>query len=156
VVLAGCVAAWGVAGYFSNPERTRERLRSEIAAGRSVTLLRDTGPPVYYRWCEGAAGAKASAGPERPFFISTHDTALLELSQASPAAFRFQADVRHDQNAGDGQVGIYFARRRPDPAPPWKEFKGIVPDLQPRALMAPGPRAKRIHAPTHIHPKQMS
>jgi hypothetical protein len=111
-------AAYLVVRYLSDPERVRERVRRELAAGRPVTFVDDDGPPIIYSWDEGAAFAKASTEFDRPFFVSTHPTALIQLWSDPPPAFRLRADMRHENNSGDGRIGLYLGYRPQGPSIP--------------------------------------
>jgi len=140
VLVAALATAWATVSYLSDPERVRETVRRDLAAGRPVTLLRDTGPPVASTWAHGAATAKAAAEPGEPFFISTYETALVELWPQAPAAYRLRAEVRHDHNAEFGQVGIYFGYRPPGAALPWPSgFVVTFSDRGRSARQFPGP-----------------
>jgi hypothetical protein len=119
VVIASAVTLWAVLGYLADPERVRERARRDHARGLPVTLVRDTGPPIGYAWAEGEALTKAFSEQDEPFLVSTRSTALIELWRQPLRAYRFRAQIRHEENTSAGEVGLYVEYRRPDSLIPW-------------------------------------
>jgi len=101
-------------GYLRHPMRELERIQLQLAEGHAVTLISDTGPPRWSRYQAGRATARASAASDEPFFLTTHQTILLELlPDPNRQRYRFTAEVRHNNSYNpNGEVGIYFAHSR--------------------------------------------
>jgi hypothetical protein len=89
-----------------------------LQAGKSVTLVPKMGPPRFFDWGAGKGSTTVSTERDRPFFVSTHETALVELLPDPPPAFHLRAEVRHDENPVDGDIGIYFDHRGLGPSVP--------------------------------------
>jgi serine/threonine-protein kinase len=117
--LAAVAALWGGVSYLSDPQRVREAIERDLAAGRPVTLVRGTGPPIVYTMALGKENGKISTEAGKPLYVSTHEIALVELWPKPPLAFLFRADIRNDQNSGDGRAGLYFDYRPAGPAAPF-------------------------------------
>jgi serine/threonine-protein kinase len=140
VALAG--AAWPVIVYMRDPAQARSAAQRELAAGRSITLVRELGPPDDCVLVEGAHGVRISDEPDRPFFVSMHGTALVELWAKPPPAFRLHAEVRHELN--NGVVGIYVEHRPFGPL--WETatcYALTFSDLGPSATRIPLPDGSR-------------
>jgi serine/threonine protein kinase len=103
--------ALGTAGvaYVQDPQRRLDRLQGELKKGNPVTLIDWTGPPQWYRIPVGKGRAGISAERDRPFYVSTSETVLLELlPDPRQEAFDFRAEVCLEGVAQAGRVGIYF------------------------------------------------
>src|SRR5262249_28782499 len=99
-----------VVNYFRDPSRPLEDVRRELAAGRKVTLIGETGPPGWFKPRTSPADVNVSTAPDGVFSVQTSQLALVELL-ADPLAerYRFSAEVRHDKaDRPEGEVGIYF------------------------------------------------
>jgi serine/threonine-protein kinase len=113
--LIACLAA----GYLLDPARENKRIGEALAQGQSVEFIGANGPPVEYDWDEGKPYGHASTEKDRPFYVSTHSVALLRLWENPPPSYRLTAEIRHDSNPGNGQIGVYFDYRQPGPSVPW-------------------------------------
>ena len=95
-------------------EEQRQRwaaIQRDLAAGKPVTLIGETGPPAHFSWRCGGSTAGTGQADDGTFAAHCLEHGLLELV-AAPAQerYRFRAEVRHDQgHLPEGQVGIYFA-----------------------------------------------
>lgn len=103
-----------IIGYKNDPERIRESIAEALAAGRPAPLLDAQGPPRMRRVAIGAESAHNSSETDRPFFVSTHSAALVELWPNPPPSYRFEVEVRHEDNPGEGRIGVYFDYQAPD------------------------------------------
>jgi tRNA A-37 threonylcarbamoyl transferase component Bud32 len=87
-------------------------IQGDLAAGRPITLIGETGPPAHFSWRAGGPTAGTGQADDGTFSAHCLEHGLLELV-AAPAQerYRFRAEVRHDQgpNLPEGEVGIYFA-----------------------------------------------
>lgn len=113
LVAAGIVGAIialsaAIIAYKNDPERIRESLAESLAAGRPAPLLAALGPPRVRRVALGAESTHQSRETDRPFFISTHGAALVELWSNPPPSYRFEVEVRHEDNPGEGRIGVFF------------------------------------------------
>jgi serine/threonine-protein kinase len=109
LLLTTVAALLFVLNYLSSPERILERLQGRLARGEAAVLVEETGPPRWYRWRMGEDVTKVSALPREPLFILSGSIALVELlPDPVGSSYRFSAQVRHDDGAGDTAVGIYF------------------------------------------------
>src|SRR5262249_38805033 len=105
---AGAGVAAAVVAYRNNPERTRESTPQILGAGKPAPPLADRGPPKHEVAAIGAETAFRSTDLERPYHVATHGVALVELWPSPPSKYRFEVDVRHEDNPVDGSIGIYF------------------------------------------------
>ncbi|HKB41853.1 MAG TPA: serine/threonine-protein kinase [Gemmataceae bacterium] len=112
LMLAGILVP--LIAYLRHPIRELEQIQRQLAAGHAVTLISDTGPPRWSHYQAGRATARASAASDEPFFLTTHQTILLELlPDPNRQRYRFTAEVRHNNSYNpNGEVGIYFAHSR--------------------------------------------
>jgi serine/threonine-protein kinase len=146
--------------WYRDPERPRRVIESELARGRSQTLIGETGPPAWSNWCMGKETSVASTSRNEPFSIHTSNLALLALVRDPRCnRFKLRAEVRHERTEIAGEVGIFVAHQlyasqrgpvhcfiplafndindegqRPEPLPPnvrWMRQKNRV-SLQPR------------------------
>ena len=113
LVFVIALAAGGVSAY-RDPERQRGVIDREIRKGGKVVLIGDTGKPRWTEWRSGEATAHAGLDPVGTFFLSSafnkREMALLELASSTPRdSYRFEAEIRHDDNSDGGDVGLYFA-----------------------------------------------
>jgi hypothetical protein len=146
-LLAAAGFVWLVAAsltsYLTDPERVRERVRRDLTAGRPVTFVCDNGPPICYELAGWPTDTKTSTEPDRPFAVSTHSTALVQLWPEAPPAFRLRADIRHDHNSGDGFVGIYFDYRPLGSETTWPSCYIVrFTDRGPNAFRSRGPEGQ--------------
>ncbi len=118
LLTAAALVLWGVAGYVTNPQRAQDQIRRDLNDGKLVTLVSALGPPAHFGWGQGQERTKVSTEGDREFFVSTLSTGLVELWHDPPPAFILRAEVRHEDTASDGYVGVYFDYRGPEPSAP--------------------------------------
>jgi serine/threonine-protein kinase len=113
MVVVGLVATAGAfAAYFLDPDRPVKEAHRRLARGEAVTLIGETGPPRWSRWCLGQGGSPEEPYNDPTFAIQCYDTALLELLPAPlPERYILRAQVRHLRSA-EGGAGIYFGYRK--------------------------------------------
>jgi tRNA A-37 threonylcarbamoyl transferase component Bud32 len=111
------VALVGGAVWYSDPNRPLREIEGDLAAGRTVTLLAEQGPPRWSRLRLSDAETKTFTDPEDgSFALASYDLALLELVRdPQTSRYRVRAQVRMDRESHQGRVGLY-ARRRELPA----------------------------------------
>ncbi len=104
--------------HFTDPDRPVGQAEARLARGEAVTLIGETGPPRWSRWCPDLEGVRSTPwNRDGTFTISSRTPALLELLRNPPESYRFSAEVR-DNGAVDpgikaGYVGVFLAWSRP-------------------------------------------
>jgi hypothetical protein len=101
--------------HFSDPDRPVAQAEAKLARGEAVTLIGETGPPRWSRWCPDREGALENNLPrDRTFTISSLHTAMLQLLRDPPESYRFSAEVRPGGMDPQrmGRVGIFLAWSR--------------------------------------------
>jgi serine/threonine-protein kinase len=94
----------------ANPGRVIQQVQSDLALGRTVTLIGKTGQPVWSQWRRGRS--ETFLADDGTFSINSWSVSLLELlPDPRCESYRINAQVRHDRSDLIGQVGIYFALR---------------------------------------------
>jgi hypothetical protein len=118
--LVGIAAAltYAVAAYRADPERVRESTADSLAAGRPAVLLAERGPPLGRTAMLGATDVLCSSEKDRTYFVGTHSVALVELWKSPPPIYRFEVEVRHEDNPGEGMIGIFVDHFPPGNASP--------------------------------------
>ena len=109
------VTAVGAAAYL-DPERQRAAIDAEIRKGGKVVLIGETGAPRWTGWRSGEGIARTGVDPVGTFYMSSafnnQEVARLELASFTQRdRYRFEAEVRHDDSADAGEVGVFFASR---------------------------------------------
>jgi hypothetical protein len=110
------VAAWGAAvatfgllASYHDPERPLHEAQARLARGEPAPLLRDAGPPAWYRWTEGEDATFVTGKADEPFALTTLAAGLLKLlPDPQTDRYRLTAEVRHDESADVSEVGVYF------------------------------------------------
>ena len=93
----------------ADPDAVPNQLRTMLAAGETVTLVDNTGPPRWSRWSFGQGALTASPWGDESLYFTTADASLLELLPGPlPERFRLRAEVRLNKTGG-GEAGIFFA-----------------------------------------------
>jgi serine/threonine-protein kinase len=98
--------------YFRDPERKMEDIQARLRHGEAVTLIGDKGDPAWSRWGLREGPADLLHAKDGAFVIKALDPAVLTLLDDPRGNYRFSAEVRHDDTARLGQVGICFAHSR--------------------------------------------
>jgi hypothetical protein len=118
VILVVPLLALGLVGPFFRTgteaaEAPETALRKQLAAGKGVTLIGETGGPVYSTWQAGAAVPTTAPTRDGTFFFHTFTLSLLDLlPDPGCDRFRFRAEVRH-LDSDHGEVGIYCIHSAP-------------------------------------------
>jgi serine/threonine-protein kinase len=95
-------------------ERAAKWNERELAQGRAVTLIQETGKPRWYRWRTGKSTSQAALASDGSFLVSTWSPSLLELvPDTQTDRYRITAQVRHEDSVtGPTQafgVGLFVA-----------------------------------------------
>lgn len=115
VIAAAGVVATGITSYLNDPERVRESIASTLKSGRPVQLLGELGPPANHTLPIGSETTQLSEEVHRPFYVSTHGIALIELWSDLPKRYSLEVELRHEDNPVDGTVGLYFDYQNSSP-----------------------------------------
>jgi serine/threonine-protein kinase len=103
--------------HYSDPDRQFTEIQARLADGKAVTLVDATGGPAWSRWSRGAEACQVFARKDRPFAFGTMAAGMLKLlADPQKERYRFSAEVRHDDVANVGDVGLYFGFTT-DPTP---------------------------------------
>jgi serine/threonine-protein kinase len=86
-----------------------DRALADLKAGRKVTLIGSTGPPVWSAWTRREKLDTASDEADKPFAVHGDGLALLELLPRCVCRYRLHIEIHHDDGPRDGRVGVYFA-----------------------------------------------
>jgi eukaryotic-like serine/threonine-protein kinase len=109
VVLAAIITP--LALYLTNPEREREQIERDLAQGKPVTLIGESGAPAWYQWTTNENSQKAEVS-DGQFVVESWRYGLLELvHDPQHTHFRITAEIRHERGE---EVGLYFAHSRPE------------------------------------------
>ncbi|MBI3410083.1 MAG: serine/threonine protein kinase [Planctomycetes bacterium] len=111
-------------GYYavqpSDTERWTRYVQGELRAGRSVTLVGETGGPKWMRWEGGDMVDLPKVEPGEPFAVPCWGLGLLELvPNTGMEAYRLRGEVRQIEAARYRHVGLYFGRHRYATAKGW-------------------------------------
>jgi serine/threonine-protein kinase len=102
----------GTNAYLNNPARIVGRLKADLARGWPVTLIGETGGPIWSRWMFGRPAGPLEPPDGQTLTIDTWSLSLLELlPDPGTDRYRFRVQVRHEKSELPGAVGLYFARR---------------------------------------------
>jgi serine/threonine-protein kinase len=90
----------------------QEKLQ-QLHDGQAVTLIGDSGPPVWSRWQPHRLDARRIYGTDQVFRVAAwKQPGMLELLPETPPRYVLRARVQHCESMPLGQVGIYFAHAR--------------------------------------------
>jgi hypothetical protein len=134
VGVGSALVAGGVFGYrwWADPDRPRRRLEREIednlAAGRPVTLIPDTGLPIRFSILNGDEQTTTGLGTDGTFSVSSWSLCLVELLPRVPGGrYRFTVCIRHEKSDVIGAVGAYCAAQTfPGITRPIRLFGGVT------------------------------
>jgi hypothetical protein len=119
-MLAGLVLACFLAAglglafhHYTDPDRPLRRLEAELATGRSVELIGETGRPVWSRWRNGEETSLVSLNGDGTFLVNCWGLGMLELlSDPRHDRYRFRAEIRHESSEQRvAEVGLYCGCR---------------------------------------------
>ncbi|MFO0847195.1 MAG: serine/threonine-protein kinase [Gemmataceae bacterium] len=136
-----------------DPERVRQVIERELAAGRAVTLIGEQGEPVWGRWLIGETDHRTFQPADGAFTVYTPAAdGMLELVPAPQTeSYKVTAEVRHEQGHGIGEVGLYVARQEhPGGGAPVHFFTSLTfDDVSPvREIVVPTPGSPRPSPPS--------
>jgi serine/threonine-protein kinase len=84
---------------------------AELAAGRRVMLIGETGGPRWSRWVRGGGQATTEVDADGTFTLYSADLGLLELlPDPGTTRYRIQAEVWHRKSYPEAEVGVYVCR----------------------------------------------
>src|SRR5262249_24527178 len=96
-----------------DPDRAVRQFQEELAQGRPITLIGETGKPQWLRWRAGESESQVSLGADNSFSVHSWSVCLLELlPDPVHPSYRLSAKVRHDDSGPlPSGVGLFFAHR---------------------------------------------
>jgi serine/threonine protein kinase len=111
-VLAGLAAVVTLVAVLAlrppDPDRPVHEMRKALAAGQTVTLIGETGPPAWFRCPAGEATWQVATAADGSFTLNSWSTAMVELLPATPTtAYRLSAEVCHRTGARS-PAGLYI------------------------------------------------
>jgi hypothetical protein len=112
-----------------DPDAALHEIQKELAAGKPVTLVGETGPPRWFNSVHGGGGAVTEPGlNDGTFAIQSLDQAFIELlPDPFVERYRFSAEVRQDKPevTGVGRVGVYFCRHTYESDSSYRPFHAL-------------------------------
>jgi serine/threonine-protein kinase len=110
-VIAGLSAAAVLVAWFADSDRPLRGIEARLAAGESITLIGESGPPAWSRMRVGDNSTRTSVNRDGSFALHTWEISLLELvADPQTESFVLSASVRHDDAKTAGEVGLYVTR----------------------------------------------
>jgi serine/threonine-protein kinase len=92
-----------------DPDKALREIAQELTQRKTVTLIGEKDPPRWSRWELNGGGSTERPTNDGAFAVSSVGTSLLTLvPDPRWVAYRFSAEVRHDFNPNDGEVGLFF------------------------------------------------
>lgn len=94
-------------------EKVLQELQTELAKGKPVTLIGETGAPKWWKWYIGATRSQASVlETDDTFSVQTHDDAVMELlPDPMTDHYRMTAQIRHYRGRHPTQAGLFVAHK---------------------------------------------
>jgi serine/threonine-protein kinase len=161
-VMLALVAAF-LAGYWYKffPPDPAEHIRRELRAGRSVTLVGETGLPRYHRWRLGGGEFGTSTTGEGACYYESVGYSLLELApDPGIDRYRLTLDICHVGAAGGppvspdrSWVGPYFGHAESPTADGRSVhtlFGSTFSDIHPNAAKPVVPNKGLVGQPQHV------
>ncbi len=99
---------------YTDPDRVAKVYLKRLARGEAVTLVGDTGMPLWYRWATRDRGTVRLLDKHEPVLqVETGSLGLLELLPKPPGPYyRVSAELQHNSGSSTGgqmgKVGLYF------------------------------------------------
>lgn len=93
-----------------DPDAPLQEIERKLARGEEVTLIGETGKPVWAEWAVGESESYCSEDQEGTFGVHTwHDCGLLQLLRdPQSSGYRLHAEVRHGMSGGPmAEVGLF-------------------------------------------------
>jgi serine/threonine-protein kinase len=100
-------------GGVPNPDAALHEMQRDLAAGKAVTLVGETGPPRWFQRVHGGGEVTEPGMNDGVWAFQSLDQAFMELlPDPILERYRFRAEVREDKPdmANVGRVGMYFCR----------------------------------------------
>jgi serine/threonine-protein kinase len=114
-LLAASLGMIGAAMWWRDPERPRNELKSQLSGGREIHFRGSEPLPGPFHWAIGDEPKLEQNKDEGSFSFTTLGTSLLELVDDPMCShYRLSADIRQDDVAGVGDVGLFVGLRRMD------------------------------------------
>jgi eukaryotic-like serine/threonine-protein kinase len=114
LVGATCLAAGlallavGLAAHLKSPDFAIKQIEVELARGRAVTLIGQTGEPAWSRWLTGKSKSQRDLAEDRAFRVTAQRLSLVELLPDPQCdRYRFSAQVRHETGEFASEVGLF-------------------------------------------------
>jgi serine/threonine-protein kinase len=110
-LIAGVAAL--VVMYETNPLREAETIERQLAAGKEVTLIGESGPPRWYQWATTDESQKVSMN-NGVFTVKSWGIGMLDVVRdPQSTSYSFSTWIRHDEAfVQESRVGVYFARKK--------------------------------------------
>jgi serine/threonine-protein kinase len=84
-------------------------IERDLAAGRMVTLVGETGPPRWFAISQGHSASQVSTWPDQSFTVSAWKPCLVELVRDPQGRrFRFRARLKHGEAAKASEAGLFI------------------------------------------------
>jgi serine/threonine-protein kinase len=139
-------------------QQAKEMIAQDLAAGRPVQLLGDSGLPASYGWSTQEPTAKIVQTNDGSFALQCWERGLLELvPDPQTDRFRYRAEVRHDHTIRDDAVAGIYCMYHQQPTAGGIEHSYCLLAFNDREV-APGTRKNLIHQriQSHREPDQVS
>jgi serine/threonine-protein kinase len=92
--------------HSGGPERPLQTAEARLARGEKVVLVGEAGGPAWSRVATEAEPTRVSVQPGQPLSLGTLGVGVVELLAEPQGAYRFRAQVRHDEDTGLGEAGL--------------------------------------------------
>ncbi len=153
---------------LSHPRFQLWKIEHTLSRGNEVVLIGETGGPRWYREHVPHDPGESPLLPSGHFSVQSRNLALVELvPDPQSQAYRFRAEIRHEESHGQGEVGLYVAHEQSGSRHGTLhqflavQFNGVqslgpAPPRAPRAAwlqpnpVTLGPRALLLEPPTAI------
>jgi eukaryotic-like serine/threonine-protein kinase len=112
-LLAVTIAAAAAAAiHLRDPDRPLRQIEADLRAGKTVTLIGETGGPKWSRWLVGGASSRASVTSDGTFSVQSLTPSLLQVVPDSQTDhYQFKAQVRHVKSDNSGEVGLFVGQQ---------------------------------------------
>jgi tRNA A-37 threonylcarbamoyl transferase component Bud32 len=106
---------WGASAMFGDGQTPLERIQAELNAGKQVTLIGETGHPVYSRRLVDP-GLIVNGDPSVPFRVAATEFGLVELLPRDPdrTYLELEGEFRSDPSASPTARGGFYVSHNPE------------------------------------------